>query len=72
MSPSRLQGNPESQPEEGTPLLSDLNPPRAETPLPVTQVLILLLLQLCDPITSLSINPYINQVRLFIAIEECY
>ena len=72
MSPTRLQGNPESQPEEGTPLLGDLNPPRAETPLPVTQVLVLLLLQLCDPITSLSINPYINQVRPFIPVEVCY
>jgi hypothetical protein len=63
MSPTRSRGNPEPQPEEGTPLLSDSNLPREETPLPVTQIIVLLLLQLCEPITSLSINPYINQVR---------
>jgi len=53
-----------SGPEEETPLLRDDSPPRKETvtPLPTTQVLLLLLLQLCEPITSLSINPYINQL----------
>ncbi|KAH9958361.1 MFS general substrate transporter [Lactifluus volemus] len=33
-----------------------------ETPLPSTQILVLLLLQLAEPITCLSINPYINQL----------
>ncbi|KAF8267055.1 major facilitator superfamily domain-containing protein [Lactarius quietus] len=54
------QGTPE--PEEETPLLRDGNPPRKETPLPITQILVLLVLQLCEPITALSINPYINQL----------
>ena len=61
MSPKRFQGTPE--PEEETPLLRDGNAPRTETPLPMTQILVLLLLQLCEPITSHSIKPYINQVR---------
>ena len=55
----RSQGTP----DEETPLLLDGNTPRKETPLPVTQIVVLLLLQLSEPITSLSINPYINQVR---------
>ncbi|KAH9036525.1 MFS general substrate transporter [Lactarius pseudohatsudake] len=33
-----------------------------ETPLPITQIVVLLLLQLTEPITSLSIRPYINQL----------
>ncbi|KAH8985103.1 MFS general substrate transporter [Lactarius akahatsu] len=49
-------------PEEETPLLRDENPPRKETPLPITQIVVLLLLQLTEPITSLSIRPYINQL----------
>ncbi|KAI9439349.1 MFS general substrate transporter [Lactarius indigo] len=56
----RSQGSPE--PEEETPLLRDESLPRPETPLPITQIVILLLLQLTDPITSLSIRPYINQL----------
>ncbi|KAH9030871.1 MFS general substrate transporter [Lactarius deliciosus] len=52
--------NPRSQ--EETPLLRDGNRPRTKTPLPFTQILVLLMLQLCEPITSLSINPYINQL----------
>ncbi|KAI9435199.1 MFS general substrate transporter, partial [Lactarius indigo] len=35
---------------------------RTETPLPITQITILLLLQITEPITSLSIRPYINQL----------
>jgi hypothetical protein len=71
MSPTKPQGsNPEPQPDEATPLLSDLNnAPREQTPLPVTQIIVLLLLQLCEPITSLSINPYIYQVRSFTPIK---
>jgi hypothetical protein len=51
------------EPEEEIPLLRNDNPPRKQTPLPTTQVLVLLLLHLCEPLTSLSINPYINQVQ---------
>lgn len=36
---------------------------RAPTPLPKVQISILMLLQICEPITSQSIYPYINQVR---------
>lgn len=58
MSPSRAQDTV----DEETPLLHNANAPRKATPLPVTQITILLLLLLTEPITSLSINPYINQV----------
>ena len=61
MSPEMSQGT--AEPDEETPLLHDGKTSRKETPLPITQVLVLLLLQLCEPITSQSINPYINQVR---------
>ncbi|KAH9169683.1 MFS general substrate transporter [Lactarius sanguifluus] len=60
MSPKMFQGTPE--PEEETPLLRNGNTPRAKTPLPISQIVILLLLQLCEPITSHSIKPYINQL----------
>ena len=58
MSPERSQGAV----DEETPLLHAGNAPKKATPLPVTQISILLLLLLAEPITSLSINPYINQV----------
>ncbi|KAI9437152.1 MFS general substrate transporter [Lactarius indigo] len=58
--PMRSQGTPE--PREETPLLHNENAPRTETPLPITQIIILLLCQLAEPITSLSINPYVNQL----------
>ncbi|KAH8993664.1 major facilitator superfamily transporter [Lactarius deliciosus] len=60
MSPKTFQGTPD--PEEETPLLRDGVTPRTKTPLPITQIAILLLLQLCEPITSHSIKPYINQL----------
>ena len=50
-------------PDEETPLLHDQDAPRRETPLPVTQIAILLLLQLSESITFLSISPYVNQVH---------
>ena len=50
--------------DEETPLLHNEGTPRKPTPLPMTQLCVLLLLLLSEPITSLSINPYINQVRL--------
>jgi hypothetical protein len=59
MSPTRS----ENTVDEETPLLHSGHPPTRETPLPAVQILVLLLLQLAEPITSLSINPYINQVR---------
>jgi hypothetical protein len=65
MPPTRSQGAP----DEETSLLRDGKPQRKETPLPLAQILILLLLQLCEPITSQSIKPYINQVRPFISVR---
>jgi hypothetical protein len=47
---------------EEMPLLSP-NPPQ-HTPLPLGQIALLLLAQLTEPITSESILPYINEVRL--------
>jgi hypothetical protein len=35
---------------------------KARTPLPKGQLAIALLLQICEPISSLSLCPYINQV----------
>ena len=64
MPPNRSQGTP----DEETPLLHDEYASRKETPLPVTQIVVLLLLQLSEPITSLSISPYISQVRPSIAM----
>ncbi|KAI9443937.1 MFS general substrate transporter [Lactarius indigo] len=60
MPPRKSQGTPEL--EEETPLLGDGNTSRTETPLPITQIVILLLCQIAEPITYLSINPYINQL----------
>ncbi|KAN0130269.1 major facilitator superfamily transporter [Lactarius tabidus] len=59
MSPRRPQG---PNLEEERPLLHDENPPRKETPLPITQVLVLLLLQISEPLMSFSIRPYINEL----------
>ncbi|KAH8979282.1 MFS general substrate transporter [Lactarius akahatsu] len=55
-----FQGTP--KPQEETPLLRDGNVPRMKTPLPITQMVVLFLLELCEPITSQSIKPYINQL----------
>ncbi|KAH9009417.1 MFS general substrate transporter [Lactarius deliciosus] len=62
MPPKTRRSQRAPEPEEETPLLRDENPPRKETPLPITQIVVLLLLQLTEPITSLSIRPYINQL----------
>ncbi|CAA7266806.1 unnamed protein product [Cyclocybe aegerita] len=50
--------------DEETPLLHDARPrPSSKrTPLPKLQIAIVLLLQICEPITSQSIFPYINQL----------
>ena len=58
--------NVEVESDERTPLLmnNDTVPERRPiTPLPKLQIAIVLLLQVCEPITSQSIFPYINQVR---------
>ncbi|KAN0136118.1 MFS general substrate transporter [Lactarius tabidus] len=60
MSPTRTES--QGAPDEETSLLRDGKPQRKETPLPLAQILVLLLLQLCEPITSQSIRPYINQL----------
>ena len=56
-----------SHPDEGTPLLGDCarteGTRKAPNPLPKLQIAIVLLLQICEPITSQSIYPYINKVR---------
>ena len=62
----RSKSTPE--PEEVTPLLRDGNPLRKKTPLPLTQIFILILLQLSEPMTSSSIKPYINEVCSLIPI----
>ncbi|KAI9443935.1 MFS general substrate transporter [Lactarius indigo] len=62
MTPRRKRSRGAPEPEEETPLLHDGSAPRTETPLPITQIVVLLMLLLCEPITSLSINPYINQL----------
>ncbi len=58
--------NVEDERHERTPLLTNngTTPARRPiTPLPKLQIAIVLLLQVCEPITSQSIFPYINQVR---------
>ncbi|KAF8268162.1 MFS general substrate transporter [Lactarius quietus] len=62
MSPVRSHWHSTPDPEEETPLLSNENSPRKETPLPVTQILVLLLLQLSEPLMSFSIRPYVNEL----------
>lgn len=49
--------------DEETALLPDnVKSKRLPTPLPKFQISIVLLLQICEPLTSQSIYPYINQV----------
>lgn len=48
--------------DEETPLLKQKQQ-KAPTPLPKLQIGIVLLLQLCEPLCSMSIYPYINEVR---------
>lgn len=56
-----------SHPDEGTPLLGDSartgGTRKVPNRLPKLQIAIVLLLQICEPITSQSIYPYINEVR---------
>jgi hypothetical protein len=51
--------------DEESPLLSspvEAPKKRRRSPLPKLQIAVVLLLQLCEPLTSQSIYPYINQV----------
>ena len=48
--------------DEETPLLHDDSAQRKPTPLPKTQLFLLLLVRLAEPITSHSISPYISEV----------
>ncbi|KAF8621491.1 hypothetical protein AX15_007756 [Amanita polypyramis BW_CC] len=48
--------------DEETALLSNGGRKREQTPLPKLQMTIILILNFCDPITSGSIYPYINQL----------
>ena len=68
MFPKTSRGTTTPEPEEETRSLLHENPPRKETPLPITQILVLLLLQTTEPLTFFSIRPYINRVGLIIFI----
>ncbi|KAJ3522303.1 hypothetical protein NMY22_g11950 [Coprinellus aureogranulatus] len=48
--------------DEETPLLKQKQNQKASTPLPKLQIGIILLLQLCEPLCSMSIYPYINEL----------
>ncbi|KAN0136219.1 efflux pump azaL [Lactarius tabidus] len=48
--------------DEETPLLHDDGAQRKPTPLPKTQLFLLLLVRIAEPITSLSISPYISEL----------
>ena len=69
MSPQRITAQV-VVPDEETPLLRNENPQQKETPLPRAQILVLLVLQLSEPITFSSIRPYINQVRSSIPVTQ--
>jgi hypothetical protein len=53
------------QEDENTPPSSDQCPKQRRTPLPWLQISIMLLLHTCEPISSQSIYPYINEVFSF-------
>ena len=55
---------PNDRIDESTPLLASSGESK-QTPLPKHQIGIVLLLQICEPITSQSIYPYINAVSSF-------
>ena len=56
-----MDGTIDFQHDENTPLLPSKQG-RSRTPLPWLQISIMLLLQMCEPICSQSIYPYINEV----------
>ncbi|KAG2075673.1 hypothetical protein BDR04DRAFT_1091265 [Suillus decipiens] len=47
---------------ETSPLLHETPQTKQKTPLPKLQIGILMLVQLAEPIASMSVYPYINQV----------
>ena len=58
-------------PDEETPLLNtNLQKQRSPTRLPKLQIAIVLLLQVCEPLTSQSIYPYINQVSSCVVKDQ--
>ena len=62
-SPQSMVDQPSELVNEETPLLTvDCPKKHPPNPLPKLQLAIVLLLQVCEPITSQSIFPYINQV----------
>ena len=61
----------DSDETETQPLLG-LDKKRLPNPLPKLQLAIILLLQVCEPITSQSIFPYINQVRLLRSSRDLF
>jgi hypothetical protein len=65
MTPSATMDDDRRVVDEQTALLAPQSKnQRQPTPLPWLQISIVLLLQVCEPITSQSIYPYINQVLL--------
>ena len=59
--PSSMDPVNDIQDNEQTPLLKKPQKP-VYTPLPKLQIAIVLILQICEPICSMSIYPYINEV----------
>jgi len=59
MSPAK---SPQVVADEETPLLHEGSAQRKPTPLPKTQLFLLLLVRLAEPIASYSISPYISEV----------
>ena len=57
--------------DEETPLLHDDDAQRKPTPLPKTQLFLLLLVRLAEPIASHSISPYISEVGPHLLITLC-
>lgn len=55
---------PQTPADEETPLLHAQQQKRVRTPLPLRQILILLLLQLAEPLTSQVISPFAPQAGL--------
>ncbi len=53
---------PEENVDEQTPFLSNQDVPQKPTPLPKTQIAILLSVWIAESVVSHSIGPYLNQV----------
>jgi len=68
--PSSMDPVNDIQDNEQTPLLKKPQKP-AYTPLPKLQIAIVLILQICEPICSMSIYPYINEVSSQLFYPPC-